>query len=332
MYAPLIVDDPSEPGAYDADAVVVLDDWLDRIDERTPEQVFASLASGSMGGMDHGSMGMGTEQDMGSMSDRGDVDYPMHLINGRPSADAETVRVGPGGRVRLRFVNAGSDTIYQLALGGHAMTVTHLDGFPIVPAEVDTVSLSMGERVDVLVDLESGVWPLLALPDGKDGSALLWLRTSDSTAEAPVVPSRLPEHGGRLLDVFAVQADESVALATTAGPDREVQLSLTGGMMSYDWGIDGRRFGDHEPITIGAGERLRLRFRNGTMMVHPMHVHGHTFALRGARGARKDTVLVEPMSSVEVDLLADNPGRWMIHCHNTYHLEAGMATELIYDL
>ena len=65
-----------------------------------------------------------------------------------------------------------------------------------------------------------------------------------------------------------------------------------------------------------------------TMMFHPMHVHGHT-GLR-ATGARKDTVIVRPMQSVEVDLDADNPGQWATHCHNIYHAEAGMMTTLSY--
>jgi FtsP/CotA-like multicopper oxidase with cupredoxin domain len=36
------------------------------------------------------------------------------------------------------------------------------------------------------------------------------------------------------------------------------------------------------------------------------------------------------MSAFEIDIAADNPGQWMLHCHNTYHLEMGMATVLSY--
>lgn len=46
--------------------------------------------------------------------------------------------------------------------------------------------------------------------------------------------------------------------------------------------------------------------------------------------ARKDTVLVAPLRTVEIDFDTDNPGRWITHCHNTYHLEAGMATFIEY--
>ena len=45
------------------------------------------------------------------------------------------------------------------------------------------------------------------------------------------------------------------------------------------------------------------------MMFHPMHLHGHTFAVVDG-GARKDTVIVRPMQSLDVDLDADNPGQW----------------------
>ena len=61
-------------------------------------------------------------------------------------------------------------------------------------------------------------------------------------------------------------------------------------------------------------------------------LHGHTFQLgsAGGSGARKDTVLVPAMGSVDVDFAADNPGKWMVHCHNAYHAEAGMMTRLEY--
>ncbi|SFR24878.1 Multicopper oxidase [Lentzea waywayandensis] len=65
------------------------------------------------------------------------------------------------------------------------------------------------------------------------------------------------------------------------------------------------------------------------MMWHPMHLHGHTFQLPG--GPRKDTAIVLPGQTVVCDFDADNPGQWMVHCHNTYHAEAGMATTLGYQ-
>ena len=67
---------------------------------------------------------------------------------------------------------------------------------------------------------------------------------------------------------------------------------------------------------------------NETMMAHPMHIHGHTFAL--PNGLRTDTVLLTPMQRLDVELQADNPGNWAAHCHTIYHAEAGMMAALVY--
>ena len=81
---------------------------------------------------------------------------------------------------------------------------------------------------------------------------------------------------------------------------------------------------------MAEGQRVRVVFANTTAMYHPMHVHGHTFALSGT-GIRKDTVLVLPNQEVACDFDADNPGQWMTHCHNLYHApESGMMALLGY--
>ncbi len=82
-------------------------------------------------------------------------------------------------------------------------------------------------------------------------------------------------------------------------------------------------------MAIKSGQRVRLRFRNDTKMFHPMHLHGHTFQV-GASGPRKDTVIVLPKQTVEVDFDATNPGQWLTHCHNLYHGEAGMMAVVSY--
>ena len=333
MYAPIIVDDPDEPGDYDNEEILIFDDWIDGIDGASPDTVLADLESA--GGMGHGGMGgmMGGNDDSGGgmmgMNAFGDVDYPLHLINGRAPSDPVTVGARPGGRIRLRIINAGSDTIYRFAIGGHTLTVTHLDGFPITPIEVDTVLLAMGERVDAIVTVADGVAPIVASAEGKTGAGVAWLRSTGSTAGTPEPVSSLSEHSGRMLDVTAVVAAESVTYPI-GDPDRQVDVVLGQDMGAYRWTINGATFGNREPLTIDAGERVRLVFSNQTMMAHPMHLHGHTFALATPGAARKDTLLVPVMGRAAVDVIADNPGQWMLHCHNTYHLEAGMATTLAY--
>ncbi|MEI7717315.1 MAG: multicopper oxidase domain-containing protein, partial [Mycobacterium sp.] len=81
------------------------------------------------------------------------------------------------------------------------------------------------------------------------------------------------------------------------------------------------------------GQKPTLTFDNGTPMFHPMHLHGHTFQLinpDGSPGARKDTVIVLPKQKIQAVLVAENPGTWVMHCHNMYHQMGGMETLLNY--
>ena len=145
----------------------------------------------------------------------------------------------------------------------------------------------------------------------------------------PTASARPTELAGKVILSTDLTAADAVRLPTK-GVDRRHDLLLSGSMAQYRWTINGQTFPDSEPLPIEAGQRVRLRFQNMSMMFHPMHVHGHTFGLvRG--GARKDTVIVRPMQSVEVDFDANNPGQWMTHCHNIYHAETGMMTTLSYQ-
>ena len=109
-------------------------------------------------------------------------------------------------------------------------------------------------------------------------------------------------------------------------------MALTMADGGRQWLINGQSLADHDPLQVSAGERVRLVLSNQSMMFHPMHVHGHTFALSrpDGTGPRKDTVNVLPMQDLTVDLQTDNPGQWLMHCHNAYHAELGMMTTLSY--
>jgi len=326
LYAPLIVEDPHEPLRYDHEWIVILDDWLDGVDG-TPDAKLAELSKG-MGGMMGGHMMGGlTSSLLGG--DAGDVAYPFYLFNGRGLTDTDVLAAKPGDRVRLRFVNAGADTAFRVAVGGHAMTVTHTDGFPISQVETDALLIGMGERYDVLVTLKDGVFPVVALAEGKNALARGLIRTGGGAV--PSAGVRLPELDRRILAYRQMKADPSVRL-TDRDPARTLRLELTGGMMAYDWGFDGKRF-DHSRIDhmVAAGERVAVDFVNTTTMWHPVHLHGHTFAVGEPAGPRKDTAVVLPGQTLRALFDADNPGRWMIHCHNAYHAETGMMTQLGYQ-
>lgn len=95
-------------------------------------------------------------------------------------------------------------------------------------------------------------------------------------------------------------------------PSRFLEIHLTGNMERYMWSFDGTRFSaisDH-PIRFAYNERVRVKLVNDTMMAHPIHLHGHLFELvNGHDGAqpRKHTVVVQPGSSAQFDLTANEP-------------------------
>jgi FtsP/CotA-like multicopper oxidase with cupredoxin domain len=334
LYAPLIVEDPKEPLSYDDEWVVVLDDWVDGV-IGTPDDVFAEVRQGmgameSMPGMSMRYMLMDAESELLG-GDAGDVKYPYHLVNGRVAADPEVYTAKPGTRVRLRIVNAGSDTAYRVALTGHKLTITHTDGFPVEHRQVDTVLIGMGERYDVLVTLGDGLFPLVALAEGKNQTGMALVRTG--SGGRPATTFRPPELTASVLPASQLKAADHVRLKETQ-PDVTHQVRLTGGMDKYDWSINGQRF-DMEnpaatPLLIREGQRVRLDFVNDTDMWHPMHLHGHTFQL-GDLGPRKDTAIVLPRKTFSVVFDADNPGQWLLHCHNVYHGEAGMMALVAYQ-
>jgi multicopper oxidase len=325
LYAPLIVEDPNEPLTYDDEWIIILDDWLDGV-TGNPDDVLAELRQG-MGGM-HG----GDHMMMGATSyllggDAGDVAYPHYLLNGRIPAAPTTYEGRPGSRIRLRIINAGADTAFRVALGGHRLQVTHTDGFAIEPIDTDALLIGMGERYDALVTLGDGAFPLVALAEGKNAAAFGIVRTAAGTPPPPT--ARPGELNGRIVAYRQLRPTDAVRLPDRA-PDRTITLNLTGSMMAYDWGIDGMPFDPNRIEAIRAGEHVQLNLVNTTMMWHPMHLHGHTFALLDS-GLRKDTAIVLPGQKLPLVFAADNPGIWMIHCHNIYHAESGMMTQLGYQ-
>jgi FtsP/CotA-like multicopper oxidase with cupredoxin domain len=329
LYAPLIIDDPDEPGAYDDEWIVVLDDWTDGVG-RGPDEIFEDFAAEngpvSMG-MGHGNMRDMRHGASSPLGDAGDVDYPHYLINGRVPEAPATFEAKPGQRIRIRIINAASDTIFKLALGGHTMTVTHSDGFPVEPADTAALYIAMGERYDVTVTLRDGTFPLAARPEGKTGTARAVVRTA--SGDAPSTDAPVPELDGDALLGTQLRAAAQARLPD-GEPDDTFDVELNGQMDPYGWGINGRKFGDHEPLDVSPDRRVRMRMTNMTMMAHPMHIHGHTWGLPGSGGLRKDTVLLTPMQTIELNLITDNPGEWMLHCHNIYHAEVGMMTTMRY--
>src|SRR4029077_15682731 len=141
--------------------------------------------------------------------DAGDVRYPWYLINGRVRTAPRTFSARPGQRARIRFINAAADTSFRVALGGHQMTVTHTDGYPVASVRADALLIGMGERYDVQVTLYDGVFPLTALAEGKNATALALVRTGAGEPPPPAV--RPAELNGALASYRVLRAPPRAA-------------------------------------------------------------------------------------------------------------------------
>jgi len=118
-------------------------------------------------------------------------------------------------------------------------------------------------------------------------------------------------------------------------PTREIEVVLGGNMERFIWTINGSKFSDpdFQPFQLRYGERVRLSFKNNTMMAHPMHLHGMFVQLENGQPTEKlpnkHTVNVPPGDSYSVLLTADEPGEWAFHCHLLYHMAAGMMSKVV---
>jgi FtsP/CotA-like multicopper oxidase with cupredoxin domain len=256
-------------------------------------------------------------------------------VNGKIHPAVDPIRVRKGDKVKLRIANPSAATIYYLRLAGHVLTITHADGNPIKPTETDVLRIGMGERYDVMFVADNpGHWLLAAAEQGFGEGRLrvpvFYEGVQRQNAIAPAFRSALRMAAYR--DFEAANPSSYGAV----GDARFYDQILSGGMHSPHWTINGRSYPDADNLMVKKGERVRLRYGNHSMMPHPMHLHGHFFkivnpALPRQRWVAKDTLVVEHMERIEVEFEADNPGNWFHHCHNLYHMEAGMANVIRYQ-
>jgi CopA family copper-resistance protein len=117
-------------------------------------------------------------------------------------------------------------------------------------------------------------------------------------------------------------------------PVKELRFELSGNMNRYVWSMDNKVVSETDKILIKKGENVRMIIYNGSMMRHPMHLHGHDFRLINAHGdyaPMKNIVDIMPMETDTLEFNANVEGDWFFHCHILYHMMSGMGRIFTYE-
>ena len=335
MAAPLIVRTRQDTAADRQEVVMLLHDFS----FRDPAEILAGLTGGAgmpgmagMGGM--GAM-QGHTQDhsmaMPMQMDLNDIAFDAYLANDRTLSDPAVIRTARGGEIRLRLINAATATAFWIDLGTEGRIVA-VDGNEVVPLAARRFPMSQAQRVDVLLTMGSAALPVLAQREGDRARTGIIL--APPGASVAKIAAQAEQKAGAV-DWSLERRLRAATPLPVEPPNIRRTVILAGGMGAYDWTIDGRTWADRRPITVAEHDRVVLDIENHSMMAHPMHLHGHHFQVLALNdtplpGAMRDTVLVPPMARVSIGFDATNPGSWLFHCHNLYHMASGMMTELAY--
>src|SRR3989344_30844 len=395
MYGAIIIDPAgTDPIRADRDYIVQLSDWTDE----NPHHVMSKLKMQSdyynfnqptvgdflsdvaNDGVSAAMAGRRMWQQMRmSPTDLADVSGYTYsfLLNGTTADGNWTGLFRPGEKVRLRFINPGAMTFFDVRIPGLPMTVVQADGQNVEPVTVDEIRIGVAETYDVIVTPKDEACTIFAQSMDRTGFARGTLAPrAGMTAPVPAPDKPAPlemedmmgdmtgvtharhartEYGPGVdmrVDMPRINLDDpGVGLRDNGrrvltyadlrpvggpldrrGPEREIELHLTGNMERYVWSIDGVEFGRSTPIRFRHNERLRVILHNDTMMTHPMHLHGVWSELESADGeflARKHTISVQPAQRVSFLVTADALGHWAWHCHLLIHMDTGMFREVV---
>lgn len=140
-----------------------------------------------------------------------------------------------------------------------------------------------------------------------------------------------------LSDIVTLNYSMLKATSKTTLPDAPVKIlkfELTGNMNRYVWSINNKVVSETDKILVKKGENLRLIIYNGSMMRHPMHLHGHDFRVLNGQNEyspMKNIIDIMPMETDTLEFNANVEGDWFFHCHILYHMMSGMGRVFSYE-
>jgi FtsP/CotA-like multicopper oxidase with cupredoxin domain len=331
---PVYIDPKDEPGRFDQEIFLVLKEFqptLSRGGDMAQDFLFPSTRIKSLEEAGESALKSSLAKDMPHGYE---VGYASFTINGRMLGHGEPIRVKQGQRVLFHILNGSATEIRSLALPGHSFQVLALDGNPVPnPVRVPVLWLGTAERISAIVEMNHpGIWILgdLAEDDRRHGMGIV-VEYSGHTGK-PVWLAPPPFKWN--------YASFAKAAASPASPDETFEMTFVKDNAAEEgfnrWSINGVAFPmTHEVVPaafhLQQGKRYRLRMRNASDDIHPIHLHRHSFELTRLGGTPtagifKDVVMLGGYQEAEIDFVADNPGLTLFHCHQQLHMDFGFMT------
>jgi FtsP/CotA-like multicopper oxidase with cupredoxin domain len=321
--APLIV----YPKNYDAsnDMVIMFQDFS----LKKPKDIMHDLKHGNYSHHDTHGMDMAMNKDM--KQDLNDVSYDAFLTNYKTVDNPEIKKVVAGQKYRLRLINGSSSTNFWINLGKLKGTVIAVDGNDIKSFEGNKFQLAIAQRIDIEVIVpKDGVFPIVGQVEGEKYQTGIVLTTNDNK---DLVIAEKAESDSKAFSYAQLEKlHPKIDNLDVSDIEKVIDLKLTGNMKDYVWKINGQTWPDVSPIELKYGKTYEFKIQNETGMSHPIHIHGHVFKVVKINdkpindGVIRDTIYIEPKSSVTMAMKANAKGRWFVHCHMLYHMHSGMMT------
>ena len=267
-----------------------------------------------------------------------EVGYDCFTINGRMLGHGEPVRVKRGERVLFHVLNGSATEIRSLALPGHSFNVIAMDGNPLSkPVRVPGIWLGTAERISAIVEMNRpGVWVMGDLDDEDRHHGMGIVVEYAGTNGKPQWFAPKPFKWN-----YVHFGNPST---TSAQPDIVFDMIFEKQNAALDgfneWTINGVAYPMEQMMAtpsfhLQEGKRYRIRMRNGSDDIHPIHLHRHSFELtriagQPTSGVVKDVVMLGGYQETEIDFVANNPGLTLFHCHQQLHMDFGFMTLFAY--
>jgi FtsP/CotA-like multicopper oxidase with cupredoxin domain len=301
----LLIVDEAKPPEVDRDFALLLDDW--RLDEQ-----------GAI------------VKDFGKPADLGGNGRIGSLItvNAHPSPVVETF--APGSRVRLRLANVANARFMFVTFEGFKPLIMAIDGQPCDPFEPvkRTIPVGPGARFDLMFDL----------PDRESEDAKIILRgMNESDRDLVVMKTQGAQRPARS-PIVSLPLNPLLPAEIRLAEAKKVDIIVEGGSAralpgaKSLWTINGAPGGfEGKPLfSVKRGTPVSLGLLNKTLATLNMRVHGHVVRLLhdlddGWEPYWRNAVIVAEGRTKHVAFVADNPGKWALHCDVIEHQISGLS-------